>query len=126
MDARIVHFGFDDCARIAVLKRAGYCVEDCNSVSLLHAALVEVRGADAVAITENDGVAPNDLISLARATSMAPLILFQSTNPHYDESEFDLVVPALTGPRQWLSEIGRLIEQKHSAAESQKEARQLV
>jgi hypothetical protein len=115
MDARIVHFGCDDCHRIAALKRAGYLVEDCGSTSLLHAALVEVQGADAVVIAENDGAALCDLISLTRATSMVPLILFQGRNPHYDESDFDLVVPALTGTRQWLTAIAALIRERRSA-----------
>jgi hypothetical protein len=115
MASRIVHFGVDDCHRIAVLKSAGYCVDDCgNSVSQLHVALIGVRETDAVVMAESIGILPEKALSTVRSVSMAPVILFQSKNPHYDESEFDLVIRKLTHPDRWLNDIGVLIEQRHS------------
>jgi hypothetical protein len=114
MDARIVHFGFDDCHRIAVLKSAGYSVEECKSIAQLHAALVGVREVEAVVITETDEIEPDEAISVTRATSMAPLILFQSLKPHYDVSEFDLVVPCPTDPYKRLGDIRAVIDQRKS------------
>lgn len=116
MAARVIHFGLDDCCRIVVLKSAGCSVDDCAiSVSQLHAALLRNPGVDAVVVSENDSVEPDEAISLTRATTTA-LILFQSTNPHYDVSEFDLVVPALTDPRKWVSDIAGLIASRPQCA----------
>jgi hypothetical protein len=42
---------------------------------------------------------------LIRSTTAAPLILFQSDKRHYDESQFDMVIPVLTEPQSWLSAI---------------------
>jgi hypothetical protein len=115
MASRIVHFALDDCHRIGVLKSAGYCVDDCgDSLSRLHAALIGVWETDAVVIAESTGTLPDRVVSLVRSVSVAPLILFQSKYPHYDESEFDLIVQPLTPPDRWLSDIGALIEQRRS------------
>ena len=40
----------------------------------------------------------------------SPLVLFQCRTPHYDESEFNLVVPMLTSAEEWLGDIASLIE----------------
>jgi hypothetical protein len=117
MVARIVHFGLDNCFRVALLKAAGHFVYECNSVSQLHAALIGIRQADAVVISESDGEVPYDAISLTRSTSMAPLILFRSRSAHYDESEFDLVIPELTDPNKWLSEIAHLVARRRQQAD---------
>jgi hypothetical protein len=124
MIARIVHFGSDNSFRVALLKTAGYSVDECNSVSQLHAALIGLREADAVVISEGDGDAPYDAISLTRSTSMVPLILFRSRNPHYDESEFDLVVPEAIDPAKCLSDIARLISSRRQLTESAADIRQ--
>jgi hypothetical protein len=110
MVARIVHIGSDSCHRLPVLKSAGYSIDNCSSVAQLHAALQARDEADAVVLTESDGAVPEDAVSLARSSSTAPLILFPSRNVHYDESDFDLVVPVLTPPEQWLDDIATLIE----------------
>jgi hypothetical protein len=117
MVARIVHFGLDSCFRGALLKAAGHSVEECNSVSQLHAALIGVREADAVVFSEGEGEVPYDAISLTRSTSTAPLILFRSRSPHYDESEFDLVIPEFTDPNKWLKEIAALIAGRRQQAD---------
>lgn len=105
----IAHFGADKHYRLAVLTRAGYTVERCNSPAQLHAVLTGIRYVDAVIVSESDGDTPYDAISMTRSNSTIPLILFQSGNPHYDESEFDLVVPVLTQPREWLNKIAGLL-----------------
>lgn len=115
MGVRIIHFGLDKCHRIAILKSAGYVVEGCNSASQLRATIAEASSFAAVAMTECDGALPTEALSLVRANSDAPLILFQSRNPHYNESHFDWVVRVLTDPRQWLSDIETVIERNRSA-----------
>jgi hypothetical protein len=114
VSARIVHFGIDDRRRIEVLRSAGYSVDECgHSISLFHAALIGIRDVNAVVIAENDDMEPDEAISLVRATSMAPLILFQSKHFHFDESEFNLVVHPLTDPHRWLIDIRALIDQRN-------------
>ena len=109
MVARIVHFGEDAHNRIATLKNAGYHVDECRSLAELHAALVGIQAADAVAVTENDGAIPPKAISLIRATSIAPLILFQNGDHQYNPAEFDLIVPSSIEARDWLSGIAAVM-----------------
>lgn len=109
MAVRIVHFGGDNCNRVAALKSMGYSIDECNSLAQLHAALVGVLETDAVAIAENDGAAPDHTISMIRATSTAPLILLRSRSPHYNEADFDLVVPFSSRADEWLGNVAELI-----------------
>lgn len=109
MAARIVHIGADTCHRLAVLKNAGYAVENCGTVVQLRAALESDPPPHAVLMTESDQVAPKEAVSLARAKTAAPLILFRDTLRSYADSEFDLVVPVLSSPETWLSEIAAII-----------------
>lgn len=82
MACRIIHFGPDHAHRLMVLRSAGYAIDDCDSLDGLERAFEIEPGADAVAVTETDarldGQAPEQVISLVRASSRAPLILFQS------------------------------------------------
>jgi hypothetical protein len=109
MAAKIVHFGVETDNRIATLKSAGYRVEECRSLAQLHAALVGILPADAILITDNDGAAPDQARSLARATSIAPLILCHNGKHHYNPAEFDLIIPPLMEAQDWLSEIAKLM-----------------
>jgi len=110
MAFKIIHFGLDDCHRLAVLKSARYSIIDCgNSIERLHAALLATREVEAIVVSETDSVEPEEAIHLARSFSMAPLVLFQGRQSRYDESEFDLCVPPLTDPSLWLTNIGALI-----------------
>lgn len=109
--ASIIHVGSDDCCRIPVLKTAGYSVTGCASTDQLHLALARIPPADALAITENLGDLPQEAVSLARATTSIPLILFRGADRYLDEANFDLVIPSLTSPKTWLTNIQRLIEE---------------
>lgn len=109
MAVRIVHFGRNNLNRIAALKSKGYSVDECHSLGQLHAYLVGMLPTDAVAIAESDGTVEDHAISLIRAISTAPLILFRNGNDHYNRAEFDLVVPHDAGAGEWLSNIAELI-----------------
>jgi hypothetical protein len=113
MDARIVHFGFDDCHRLMVLRGAGYSVEECTGIVQLSAVLSGSEEVDAVVFAENDGDVPRGAILLIRTKSTAPVILFESKDRNYGNSEieFDLVVPAVSNPAQWLRDVERVVEQ---------------
>ena len=110
MAIRIVHFGSDVFNRIAALKRTGYSVDECYSIADLHASLVGILPADAVAIADNEGAVTDHAISLTRSISAAPLILFRDRNDLYIRPEIDLVVPSNAGADDWLNDIAKLIE----------------
>jgi hypothetical protein len=108
MAARVIHFGNDDCHRLMVLRSAGYAVNGCASLTQLRASLLMER-ADAILLSDGEGVAPEDAVALARNCSSAPVVLFSGTNRAYDGDAFDLVVHSLTPPEVWLDEVDALI-----------------
>lgn len=109
----IIHVGTDDCYRAEVFKIAGYLVNSCTSLNQLYEALNAIPTADAVAISEGVDEIPR-AISLTRATSSIPLILFQGVPSRCKETDFDLIVPAFTDPQEWLAEIRGLIEESRA------------
>jgi hypothetical protein len=109
MAARVIHFGRDDCHRLTVLRSAGYSVDDCDSLVQLRASLLDFGEADAVLLSDGDGLAAEDAGSVARTCSKAPVVLFSATNRNYQDSAFDLVVHSLTPPEVWLGEVDALI-----------------
>ncbi len=110
MAAHVLHLGVDDCHRVAVLRSVGYRVDECGSLLQLAKALERANGADAVFLTESDGISPEQAISLARERSAAPVILFCRSTYGANEDEFDLVIPPLTSPEKWLQDVGSLVE----------------
>ena len=111
MAANLVYFGVDTCHRLRVLARAGYTVENCYSALQLEAVFDSSCPAEAVLMTDHEGKLPQDAITLTRSRSDAPLILFRDSNHSYAETAFDLVVPSLTAPGQWLKQIAVLLEE---------------
>jgi hypothetical protein len=109
MAARVIHFGPDDCHRLIVLQSAGFSVDACNSLGQLRASLTVGGEADAVVMSDADGIAPDEVVSLAKTHSTAPVVLFRGTNRVYEDSRFDLVVHTLTRPEVWLNEVNTLI-----------------
>jgi hypothetical protein len=109
MAARVIHFGPDDCHRLIVLESAGYVVDACDSLGQLRASLIAGDEADAVMMSDAEGVAPEEVVSVARTHSLAPVVLFRGTNRVYEDSTFDLVVHTLTPPEVWLDEVDALI-----------------
>jgi hypothetical protein len=114
MAALVIHFGADDCHRISVLRQAGYCVEECFSVPRLRFTLTEFPEPDAVAIAERDEEEADEAISLVRSNCEAPIILFENRNRCSERSIYNLVVPPLTNPRDWLHDVASLIEQSRA------------
>jgi hypothetical protein len=99
--------------------RAGYFVENYLSISQLGIALDPQNDSKldpkAVLMAAHDGhlppEAPRDAVALIRAHCSAPLVLFSDSNHTYAGSGFDLVIPNLTPPEQWLHQIAALLEQ---------------
>jgi hypothetical protein len=111
MAARVIHFGVDDCHRLMVLRSAGYSVDNCDSLGQLITKLETDGEADAVVMSDCDGISTEEAASLARTHTKAPVVLFRSTNRSVEESAFDLVVHSLTPPEVWLNEVDALIAQ---------------
>ena len=114
MIAKVIHFGTDDCHRLMVLRSAGYAIENCGSLAQLRARLADGAPADALLMTDGEGISLYDAVAVARAHSSLPVVLFRSTNLAYEESGFDLVVQCLTPPEVWLSDVDALIERSRS------------
>jgi hypothetical protein len=116
--ASIIHIGTDDCHRIAVLEHAGYFVNSCTSFNQLLEALTGIPLPDAVAVSESFDELPVKAVFMARATSTTiPLILFQNASPlisRYDQSDFDLVVPAFANPHKWVVEVQAFLEESRA------------
>jgi hypothetical protein len=113
-----------------VLRSAGYAVDGCASLAQLRASLLTGEQADAVLLSDGEGVEPDDAVALARNCCSAPVVLFSGTNRAYEGAAFDLVVHSLTPPEVWLHEVDAVIAKGrvlggHLAALSRKSA-QLV
>ena len=97
-----------------VLQSAGYSVDDCGSLVQLRARLATSAAADALLLSDEGGVEPDEAIALAKTRPCLPVILFRSNNLAYEESGVDLVVPCLTPPEIWLNDVGELIEKSRT------------
>jgi hypothetical protein len=68
-------------------------------------------GADvsAVFVTEDESGFFEGVAALAHVHSGLPVILFRTTNRGIREKQFDLVVPSLVLPKEWLEIFGNLM-----------------
>jgi len=107
MAATLLHFGTDNCQRLLVLRSAGYQVEVCESLPEFRTSLERNADANAVLIASLLSVERRRVVTLTRENSNAGLVLFGS---YSGEREFDLVIPPLTDPEDWLQQIADLIQ----------------
>lgn len=115
----IVHFGFDQCSRVPVLRDAGYDVAICDSLPQFKS-IVQVTPADAVLMAESTRQTDH-IATTIRQFSPAPLIFFAPTIQEYPERlrSFDLVIEPMVDPAEWLASVRRLIESaRQTCAES--------
>jgi hypothetical protein len=110
MAATLVYYGIDTCHRLSVLAQAGYSIENCSSLDDLGTTLGYCSEDTAVLMTDHDGRLPQEAIALTRSRSAALLILFRNSSLACVDSSFDLVIPSLTPPEQWLRQIADLID----------------
>jgi len=111
--AKVLHFGRDDCNRLLVLRSVGYSVDVCASVTEFRPLLQKVD-TDAVVVTGGPSRERHQIVTLTREHSSARLILFDRSYSAVDEGEFDLVIPPLMDPDEWLLKIADLIERSRS------------
>lgn len=105
----IIHFGEDQFLRLPVLRKAGYLVQKCLSIPEFKEYLSSNRTPCAIVMAEANASSMERAISLARSRTSAPVILFPGTRRTNLEARFDLIIPALTPPREWLLDLNNLI-----------------
>lgn len=111
MAATIVHFGEDTCFRLPVLRSAGYSVEACGSLDVL-SSLLDLE-TEAVTL-EAPAALVRQAATLTRRRCGASLVLFRNESGLIEADGFDLVIPALTAPEDWLREIAALLERSRA------------
>jgi hypothetical protein len=119
--AKVLHFGWDDCYRAQVLKRAGYLVTQAETLESLSRDLEEAEDVAAVVVSESDPGETEQAADVVRRHSQAPVILFRRSPVEIDESKFDQVFLGFVAPELWLSKTAELIA--HSLALRERSAR---
>jgi hypothetical protein len=113
--ASILHVGDDLCHRVPIMKSAGLIVDqsECGA-DAVHAALVQNQSFSAITFHNDAFPLPDIVVSTARTLSSAPLILFKNPSVCCDDGAFDLVIPSLTPPADWLKSLRAAIEDAHN------------
>ena len=123
MAARVIHYGWDDCYRVQVLRSAGFEVWEAPSLSTLDLDLQRDEPVDAVIVSEESRQSTEQALEMVRRRSLAPVILFRRAEPDVDHEAFDRVYSWCVPPAQWLSQTAELIAR---GRELQKESARLV
>jgi hypothetical protein len=114
MSRKLLTFGYDACHRWAVLRVAGFTLHACESISELRERLMVARDVDAVVMVEDIVSVPQEALLYAKYYFDGPLVLFEARFQSSYRVSFDLCVPILTGPSEWLLQIEALIEKDRS------------
>ncbi len=115
MSRKLLSFGYDACHRWAVLRLAGFTIDECGSIQELRERLMRSHfmgshSVEAVIMVEDILVLPPEAIVAARSYFTGPVVLFEGRTPTSHEDAFDLRVPVLTRPEVWLPQIDKLNE----------------
>jgi hypothetical protein len=110
MAARVLHFGWDECYRVQVLRSVGLEVKESDSLDRLSLDLKGNKPIDAVVVSEDDCRSAERVADLVRRHCAAPLILFRRHGDGLDQSKFDRVYASFAPPQVWVGETTALIE----------------
>jgi len=124
MSRKLLTFGYDACHRWAVLRLAGFKVDQSGSIQELREQLMGSHfmgshSVEAVIMVEDIVSVPPEAILAARSYFTGPLVLFEGQTPTSHREAFDVVVPALTRPEVWLPRIDKLSETIRSRSVSE-------
>lgn len=111
MAATILHFGYDYCYRVSLLRSAGYAVKEARSLSTLERNLKQ-NPVQAVILSETNPRIAERVADVVRQHSRAPVILFRRSPADLDVSKFDQIYSASVSPPVWLLNIEALIAQR--------------
>ena len=117
MAGKVIHFGWDDCYRVQVLRYLGYEVCESESLDELRRNLEGDNAVDAVIISEGLPHIIDQAATMVRQHSAAPLILFCRSEGILDESQFDRVYSSFVPPNLWVLETATLIEKGRAVRE---------
>jgi hypothetical protein len=110
MATHIIHFGVDLSTRVPVLESAGFQVDICSSID----SLIDILGreqVDAVVVPQDPESNLYSVASITQSRPNTPVIVFAEAPSQLCGANFDLVIPVLTPPREWLAHIASLIAQ---------------
>ena len=110
MSRKLLSFGYDGCHRWAVLRLAGFTVNQCDSIPELRERLMGSETVDVVIMVEDIVSVPPEAIIAAKSYFTGPLVLFEGRYPASHRDPFDLCIPVLTRPEVWLPQINKLAE----------------
>jgi hypothetical protein len=129
MAARVLHFGTDVCNRCSCSTASAIQWTCAPLWKNFHSVLQKGTGADAVLVTAGRVRGRHQVVTLTRERSHAALVLFSTCYDYADEGKFDLVIPPLTRPEEWLRQIADVIAKsvalKAAAAVIQDQSAQL-
>ena len=108
MRGRVIHVGEDNWHRLLVLRRAGLSVDECREITELPELLKTGTTPNAVLVAASH-FDPAPATEIIRRSTRCPVILFATSPVVLASREYDLVVPALTNPEEWLAAIQELI-----------------
>lgn len=120
----VLHVGDDLCQRIPVMQTAGFIVfqSEC-AIPAIHHAFGRGGGFSAVIFHSDISAPPAPAIRETRALSPAPFVLFQNPTVICDDSEFDLIIPALTPLDIWLEKLREIIQAARELCERSQQLR---
>lgn len=121
MAARVIHFGFDDCYRVKVLRSAGYEVKESHSLVDLRTDLQRDDGIAAVFVSSDDEGTAEEAATIAR--NSAPVIVFRREMQPLDESKFDCIFERTIPPADWLSATAEVIANSRGIREASEKLR---
>lgn len=109
--AALLYVGDDFFHRIPVMEKAGLAVVSSeDSISTIQTALGNGIAFSAITFHCDFFLIPPEIVQTARTHSASPLVLFSNPLLNCDESEFDLVIPAMTPPTLWIQKLRELIQ----------------
>lgn len=111
MAVRVIHSGWDDCYRLAVLRRVGYEVTEAGNLAELLGELRATGHYDAVVVSEDAWMDLGEVLAGVRNATNAPVILFRGTQREIDGHHFELVIDRSLAPDEWLRAIALAIDQ---------------
>ena len=95
------------------MRFAGFRIHNCESIRDLRHQLMVSSSVDAVIMVEDIVSIPPEAIVAARSYFQGPLVLFEGRFPDAAETSFDLRIPNLTDPSEWLPRIQSAIDDYH-------------
>lgn len=105
----LLFVGPDLCSREPVLTAFGYQLLHCDCDPLAVFDVLTQSTVDAILFTCDPKPPAALILSAARAASDAPAILFAHNTADYNAEHYDLVLPSLCSPHDWLPALADLI-----------------